>query len=76
VVSSAFAAQAQYQAEMLNLSDIRVAYCRHPISDATSAEMVSKAEETFELASAAIKTDAPIAAPTWAKAGKDTGCSS
>lgn len=59
----------------MNLADVRVTFCRHPISDATRAEMVGKAEETFELASMAIKSDEPIAMPTWANTNKEPACS-
>jgi len=60
---------------MLNLEDVRVTYCRHPISDATKAEMINKAEETFEFASQAITTNAPIATPDWVNGSKDVSCS-
>jgi len=60
MVSSGFASQAKYQADMLNLSDVRVSFVRHPISDASPEELVGKAEETFKHAVEAIKTDAPL----------------
>lgn len=62
MISSGFAGQAKYQAEMLNLSDIRVSFVRHPISDATPDELVNKAEETFQHAVEAIKTGDPLPA--------------
>lgn len=60
MVSSGFADQTKYQAEMLNLPDVRVSFVRHPISNATPAELVSKAEETFAHAIEAIKTGEPL----------------
>lgn len=66
MVSSAFAGQAQYQADMLNCADVRVSFARHPISDASREELVAKAEETFEFAVDAIKSEKPIAIPDWA----------
>lgn len=74
MVSSAFAQQAQYQADMLNLSDIRVSYVRHPISDAAPAEMMSKAAESFEPAANAITTNVANKVPEWVVDGP-VGCS-
>jgi len=65
MVSSGFSGQAKYQAEMLNLSDVRVSFVRHPISDATPQEMVSKAEESWSAASSAIASNAVPEAPAW-----------
>jgi len=75
MVSSAFAEQCQYQADMLNLSDIRVSFVRHPISDATSDEMVGKAEESWAVAAKAIETSAPLTVPSWV-ASTQQGCNS
>jgi len=75
MVSSAFAEQSQYQADMLNLSDIRVSFVRHPISDATSDEMVSKAEESWAIATQAIETSAPLQVPVWVESTRQ-GCNS
>lgn len=68
VVSSGFAGQAKYQADMLNLSDVRVAFVRHPISDATPQEMASKAEESWGDVAMAIQSDEPLKVPDWAQA--------
>lgn len=75
MVSSAFAEQSQYQADMLNLADIRVSFVRHPISDATPDEMVRKAEESWAIATNAIQTSAPLQIPVWVE-GTQQGCNS
>jgi len=74
VVSSAFAGQAQYQAEMLKLKDVRVSFVRHPISDADPAVMASHAEEAFDSIVQAISEDAPLQTPSWVQAAPQ-GCS-
>lgn len=74
MVSSGFAKQAQHQAEVLNLSDIRVSFVRHPVSDATPADMVSKANESFGTAAKAITTDGPVDVPDWV-VNNPQGCS-
>jgi len=73
MVSSGFSGQAKYQAEMLNLSDVRVSFVRHPISDATPQEMVSKAEESWSAASTAIASNDVPEAPAWVT-GSSQGC--
>jgi len=50
---------------MLNLSDVRVCFVRHPISDATPTQMVKKAEESFEAVCRALESDAPVDVPDW-----------
>lgn len=75
VVSSAFAAQAKYQAEMLGLPDVPVAFVRHPVSNATGAEMGSKAEESYSTVLALLQEGATVEAPDWATAAPQ-GCSS
>jgi len=75
MVSSGFAGQAKYQAEMLNLSEVRVGFVRHPISDATPQEMVNKAEETWLAASTAITNNTALVMPAWAKgSSQDQDC--
>jgi len=75
LISGAFAAQAAYQADLLNLSDVRVSFVRHPISDAPHAAIVSKAEESYDAVVRAISTDAPAQAPAWLRDAAQ-GCSS
>lgn len=65
MVSGAFKSQAQYQAALLNLTDVRVTFVRHPISDAAPAEIVGKAEESFGAVVKAIETDVPLPVPAW-----------
>jgi len=64
VVSSAFAKQSHYQAEMLNLSEVRVSFVRHPISDASASAMEAKAKGCWQDVCQSIKTDLPL--PSWA----------
>lgn len=74
MVSSAFAGQCEYQADMLNLSRIRVSFVRHPISDATSQDIVKKAEETYTHAVEAIKMEEGPAFQDWVHVqSKDAG---
>jgi len=75
LVSSAFVHQAQYQANMLNLPDVRVSFLRHPISDATSADLVNKTEECYDSVVQAISVDSPLQLPAWLEAAPQ-GCSS
>jgi len=74
MVSGAFKSQAQYQADMLNLSDVRVTFLRHPISDAAPAELVGKAEESFGFVVKAIETEFPLQMPAWIEDAPQ-GCS-
>lgn len=74
LVSAAFSGQARYQAEMLNLPDVRVSYVRHPISNATAQEMVEKTEESWAAAEDALKTNHAITEATWV-AEAPQGCS-
>lgn len=64
-MSGAFAGQAQYQADILNMSEVRVSFVRHPISDATPAALAVKAEESYRTVVQAISTDEPVPAPAW-----------
>lgn len=74
LVSGAFSGQARYQAEMLNLPDVRVSYVRHPISTASAAELVQKTEESWSVAEDALKTNNAIADAAWV-ADAPQGCS-
>jgi len=74
VVTTAFTGQAQYQADMLNLPAVPVAYVRHPLSNNTPKEISAKVEESFDVAVQTIRAG-PVEAPAWAT-GAPQGCSS
>jgi len=73
--SGAFSNQAQYQADMLNLHDVRVAFVPHPISNAASTELVRRAEEAFTSVVQALGSDEPLQPPAWLGNAKQ-GCAS
>ena len=48
LLSSGFALQAEHQATSLGLDACRRLFVQHPISDATSAELVAKADSVYD----------------------------
>lgn len=75
MVSSAFANQAQYQAEMLRLPDVRLSFVRHPISDASPEALAGKAEESLGPALQAISQSDLVEEQAWVHAAPQ-GCAS
>lgn len=75
LVSGAFSNQAQYQAEMLNFRDVRVAYIPHPVSNAVSTQLARHAEEAFASVMKALCSDEALQLPAWLGSAKQ-GCSS
>lgn len=47
IISLGFVKQAKYQAEMLGLGDAVALFVKHPISNATAAELGGKAQAVF-----------------------------
>lgn len=74
VISSGFLGQAEYQAQMLGVSELPSVFVRHPISTATYQELRGKAEESYQVALESIRTG-PRPPPTWVRDGPQ-GCSS
>jgi len=60
---------------MLNLSEVRVAYVAHPISNASSLEMANKASQSYGSAVQAISSNTPIQMPDWVS-NASQGCAS